>query len=399
MLNHIFANIIYPRIILGNTVTLLAVSPQIVQAISVYDIKQIAKEITVLIFTPSGSGSGVIITRNSDEYWVLTAGHVVESIHPTEEADLQTYDGKIYPIDTKKIILFDEIDLALVKFTANNQNYQIAEINNSEKIEELTQIFVAGYPLPGNAMRQTFNITTGNITSIDTFNTAGYDLVYTNATRKGMSGGPILNENGQLIGIHGRAEGTLLADGTPIKAGFNLGIPIQAFLQQLSTREIGDTLDFKITSSSSTNPPISDSSQANVPDAFRNFVNSHYQVVSTLVESRDIAALYSYLPIDKKSFSYQNMQGEIQDYQTTLIKTTQAFSQSVARGETWQVSHRIEDIDISDSSHAVVSFEQIVKWSIWPGIVNGITKTKLRESWELINDKWQIVYAQELERF
>ena len=297
MLNHIFANITYPRIIFGTTVTLFAVSPQIVQAVSVYDIKQIAKEITVLIFTPSGSGSGVIITQNSDEYWVLTAGHVVESIHPTEKADLQT------------------------------------------------------------------------------------------------------NEKGQLIGIHGRAEGTLLADGTPIKAGFNLGIPIQAFLQQLSTTEIGDTLDFKITSSSSTNPPISDPSNANVPDAFRNFVNSHYQVVSTLVESRDIAALYSYLPIDKESFSYQNKQGEIQDYQTTLIKTTEAFSQSVARGETWQVSHRIEDIDITDSSHAVVSFEQIVKWSIWPGLINGITKTKLRESWELINDKWQIIYAQELEKF
>lgn len=396
MLYNIFNNSIYPRVILGASISILTISPQIVLSIPAYEIKQIAKEITVLIFTPAGSGSGVIIAKNNDNYWVLTAGHVIEGIKSQESADIQTYDGKSYLIDTSNIILFNDLDLGLVKFTAPEINYQVAAINNSEKVEELTEIFVAGYPLPGQAMRRTFNITTGNITSIDTFNNAGYDLVYTNATRSGMSGGPILNNQGELIGIHGRAEGTLLPDGTAIKAGFNLGIPIQAFIQELPRTEIDEKLDLKIASSTSTNSPTPNPSHFNASDSFKNFIEPHYEVVSTLVQARDVTSLYSYLPINKERFNYQNKEGETQNYQTTMIKTTESFSQSVARGEIWKVSHHINDINMVDNSHAIVYFEQIVHWSYWPGLINGVAIKKLREDWELINDKWQIISAQEV---
>jgi hypothetical protein len=391
MNNHnIFLNLWYPIVIIGNSFALTSVSAQIVQETSVYQIRQIARDITVLIFTPAGSGSGTIIAKNRDQYWVLTAAHVVNQINNQEEADLQTYDGKIHLIDTTKITLFQDSDLALVTFTTEQQNYQIAPINSSEKIEELTPIFVAGYPLSGNAMRQNFNITTGNITSVDTFNNAGYDLVYTNATITGMSGGPILNQKGQLIGVHGRAEGTSLPDGTVIKAGFNLGIPISVFLQELSSIEIGNDLDLKI---------ISLIPSDSVINSFNNFIDSHYQRVSSLLEIKDIQTLYSYLPIAQEVFIYTNRQGETQDYQTTLIKTTEYFSQSKARGETWRVSHRINDIQMINSNQAIVSFEQIVRWSLWPGLISGVTNTKLVESWQFIDNQWQIVAVEEVQSF
>jgi hypothetical protein len=55
----------------------------------------------------------------------------------------------------------------------------------------------------------------------------GYALVYDNNTSEGMSGGAILNEKGELIGVHGRAD----LDTKEDKTGFNLGIPINTFLR------------------------------------------------------------------------------------------------------------------------------------------------------------------------
>jgi serine protease Do len=45
-----------------------------------------------------------------------------------------------------------------------------------------------------------------------------------------MSGGPIFNSSGKLVGIHGRASGTQISG----KTGINLGIPINLFLNQAS---------------------------------------------------------------------------------------------------------------------------------------------------------------------
>jgi serine protease Do len=213
----------------GNTIFLLLKSPTVL-GMSAYEIREIAINITVLILGPGSPGSGTIIAHNGDNYYVLTAGHVVESINSKEEADIKTHDNKLHQIDTKNIIRFADIDLAIVKFNSN-QKYKTAEIGKSEKVFELSTVYVAGFPLSGEAIRQNFFITKGEVSSLDTFNDGGYDLVYTNTTRAGMSGGPVLNEDGELIGIHGRAEGTILADGTEIKQGFNLGIPIKIFVE------------------------------------------------------------------------------------------------------------------------------------------------------------------------
>jgi serine protease Do len=45
-----------------------------------------------------------------------------------------------------------------------------------------------------------------------------------------MSGSPVLNENGEVIGIHGRAETTVDKDSNSISTGNNLGIPINTFV-------------------------------------------------------------------------------------------------------------------------------------------------------------------------
>jgi tetratricopeptide (TPR) repeat protein len=59
----------------------------------------------------------------------------------------------------------------------------------------------------------------------------GYEFIYTNNTAPGMSGGPILNREGQLIGIHGRGERDQVAIkerglSENTKTAVNQGIPI-----------------------------------------------------------------------------------------------------------------------------------------------------------------------------
>ncbi|MHC5829913.1 MAG: trypsin-like peptidase domain-containing protein, partial [Nostoc sp.] len=69
--------------------------------------------------------------------------------------------------------------------------------------------------------------------------TGGYELVYTSITYGGMSGGPVLDSQGRVIGIHALAEGEQVSDektgdtesrGSDIQLGYSLGIPISTFL-------------------------------------------------------------------------------------------------------------------------------------------------------------------------
>ena len=74
--------------------------------------------------------------------------------------------------------------------------------------------------------------------------TYGYELIYNGLTEPGMSGGPVFDTQGIVIGIHGRTEGeVIIAQGKQnqnkvIHLGRSLGIPIQTFLQALDNISI-----------------------------------------------------------------------------------------------------------------------------------------------------------------
>jgi hypothetical protein len=62
----------------------------------------------------------------------------------------------------------------------------------------------------------------------------GYSLIYDNKTLPGHSGGPVWNDRGELIAIHGQgdvdrnSQATINAD-VRVKTGFNLGITVNTF--------------------------------------------------------------------------------------------------------------------------------------------------------------------------
>jgi S1-C subfamily serine protease len=235
--------IIFPAVILGTTVSI-----NLIQAEKAYsqNVAKTAEEITVLIQGSGSPGSGVIIAKEGNTYFVLTAAHVIEGTNPGEEADATTSDQKPNVIDTNKIRKFPGYDLAIVQFTSN-KNYPVAEVANSDEVTRLMPVFVAGFPLKGQATEGGFFITDGRISNINKDNADGYHLVYTSPTRKGMSGGPVLNQYGQLIGIHGRAEGNA-EQGK--EQGFNLGIPVNIFKQE--AKKAGINLNLQVASTTPT---------------------------------------------------------------------------------------------------------------------------------------------------
>ncbi len=188
-----------------------------------------ARLVTVRIENADGNGSGVIVARDGNSYSVLTAEHVVKNL---EKLKLTTHEQRVYSIDPNHIKRSPGTDLAIVKFTST-QSYQVANLGNYS-ISDGSLVFPGGWPAPKNINSQQWQwgLNPGGISSQEEGQfqtqdkksfTNGYDLIYSSITYGGMSGGPIFDRTGQVIGIHGRAEGGGLV-------GKSLGISIKTFL-------------------------------------------------------------------------------------------------------------------------------------------------------------------------
>ncbi|ARV61576.1 hypothetical protein BZZ01_25730 [Nostocales cyanobacterium HT-58-2] len=203
-------------------------------------VNKIAKDITVLITWQNSHGSGVIVAKEGNTYYVLTAGHVARG---KNDLKIVTADGQQYPVNTSTIKTWEGTDLALLQFTSN-QTYQVATLADYDLENEDRVVFVSGTPASKEATIQPnrqFSVGVLYGGGIDRAKDSrsfafGYELVYTNSTDKGMSGSPVLDSLGRVIGIHTAAEGepTLIKQKTgeerEIQLGYSLGVPIRTFL-------------------------------------------------------------------------------------------------------------------------------------------------------------------------
>ncbi len=198
-------------------------------------LSRIAESFTVRI-EGSTLGSGVLIKKESNQYTVLTAWHVVKGNLPTEEVGIITPDGIEHIWDLNSVKQIGNVDMAVLTFTSNN-NYLTANIGNLQNFAMGNKTFVAGFALPSASIPiRIIRFTEGSlIANTNAQMPDGYQLIYSNITTPGMSGGAVLNSEGELIGIHGRAEGTTL-QGTVRKTGTNQAVPITFYQSSINEK-------------------------------------------------------------------------------------------------------------------------------------------------------------------
>ncbi|WP_052055480.1 GUN4 domain-containing protein [Myxosarcina sp. GI1] len=207
---------------------------QLAQALQPEQINLRAKQITVRI-DGANLGSGAIIAESNNVYTVLTNWHVVRN---PGQYSLQTIDGREHQINSTSIRQIAKLDLAIVKFESN-QNYQVAELGDSGNILEGQSIYFAGYP--GEQRQENsryYRFFAANLVGILPNSTAnGYSLIYNGEAFPGMSGGPVFDKYGNLIGIHGEANINAITGGTS-----NYAIPINAYRQAIAQNQSQSTV-------------------------------------------------------------------------------------------------------------------------------------------------------------
>ncbi|MFS0664738.1 trypsin-like peptidase domain-containing protein [Bacillus mojavensis] len=149
----------------------------------------------------SGTGSGVIFKKDNNKAYIITNNHVVEGAN---KLTVTLYNGKT---ETAKLVGSDAItDLAVLEINSKNVK-KVASFGDSSQLRTGEKVIAIGNPL-GQQFSGTVTqgIISGLNRTIDVDTTQGtveMNVLQTDAAiNPGNSGGPLINSNGQVIGIN-----------------------------------------------------------------------------------------------------------------------------------------------------------------------------------------------------
>ena len=174
-------------------------------------------------FLPNGGGSGVVISQDG---LIMTNHHVIDN---STEVRVVFEDGRMYE---SEIIGSDRLtDIGLLKITASN--LIPISIGNSEALSVGDLAVAIGHPLTLGAAP---TVTTGVVSALQRRLDVGgeamnsgvtlFGLIQTDAPiTRGSSGGALLNNNGELIGIT-----TAIATADVGAEGLGFAVPVNLAL-------------------------------------------------------------------------------------------------------------------------------------------------------------------------
>lgn len=182
------------------------------------------------VLNQSEPGSGFFVRLGSDVYFI-TARHVLGT--STKDVRIKLPGGDTINVTFADQLPLGEIDSALVLIKQVPATVLPFEAEPGT-IANGTQLTVWGYPISNASIAVPLTQRQGQYLGEPSKQLdQGYSLLYSASTQVGFSGGPILNENGKVVGMHGRSESRVNADGEHIRTGNALGVPMKTILSSL----------------------------------------------------------------------------------------------------------------------------------------------------------------------
>ena len=166
-------------------------------------------------YQTSGLGSGVIVRKSGNTFYVLTNNHVAGNATKItiKLNDEREFEGKLVGTDSR-------MDIALVSFEAKDNTIPVAPLGDSDAVMAGDICLAFGAPL-GFSQSVTQGIVSATGRSASSMSSIS-DYIQTDAAiNQGNSGGPLVNIYGEVIGIN-----TWIASSSGGSVGLGFAIPI-----------------------------------------------------------------------------------------------------------------------------------------------------------------------------
>jgi tetratricopeptide (TPR) repeat protein len=332
----------------GVGISVILVQP-VALAKTAVQVNDVAQAITVKISASTSSGSGILLQRQGDVYTVLTVAHVVKDLGANFA--ITAPDGKVYkPIGGSIRRYKGDVDLAVLRFSSVG-TYKLAELGNSNQLKGGMDLYVAGFPAPTQVITQSvFVFRRGQVAanSKKVFKN-GYALLYDNDTLPGMSGGPILDAEGKVVGVHGKGD---REEESGAKTGFNSGILIARFADLAAS--LGINLGTTVARTGQNPNPVADdyfvsAKQKNEQGNYRGALADYNQAIALNPKSYKAYTNRGNL----KAKNLKDFQGALADYNQAIAINPKSTFAYANRGVLKQALNDVQGA-LADYNQAIV---------------------------------------------
>lgn len=174
----------------------------------------------------TGAGSGIIISKTDNELLILTNNHVIED---AEELSVQFVNGK--SVDATVKGTSERRDVAVISIKMNDLDdetinaIKIATLGDSNELKVGNGIIAIG-----NALGYGQSVTTGVVSALNrevTIDNVTTKMIQIDAAiNGGNSGGALLNNKGEVIGINSAKYSSKVTSSSATIEGMGFAIPI-----------------------------------------------------------------------------------------------------------------------------------------------------------------------------
>jgi S1-C subfamily serine protease len=192
-----------------------------------------ATAIAVKIVAPNFVGTGTIVGFEKGVYTIVSNAHVVKlgkAPYKIITNDRVVYQAKLVPHPE-----FKKYDLAILQFRAPNKKYAVGKLGKSASLQIGDRLFVGGFTKQAKERdREDFLVQTGSISLVlkSAMENTGYKIGYTHRIYRGMSGGPVVDATGKLVGINGMLGDPIWKTVTKFTDGSSACEPLQNLIDR-----------------------------------------------------------------------------------------------------------------------------------------------------------------------